>query len=379
MAAPKEIDIDQLIPDDKNANKGTKKGSELIEKSFKELGAGCSVLLDKNNRLIAGNKSTDAARKAGIKKVRIIETDGTELIAVKRTDVDLDSKQGRELAIADNSSALASIEFDYQVLEEIAELEGVELQEWGIDESFTKADVKDDNYVPDFNIETDIVFGDLFELKRGDLKHRLLCGDSTDTDLVSLLMNGEKADLVFTDPDFSMPIELMIEVYDTSLVFSKGIGFWLGSDKQVVKLANHDFENFSKCFVQDFRNATILSNDQPMTRTVLIAQMGRKKMNNLHDAFSTLLQIPTDRVTEQHKLTPMSKKIELPYQFIIHFTQERELVLDFFGHSGSTMVAAHQTNRRCNMIEIEPRFCQVIINRMKEFDPEIEITRINRK
>lgn len=379
MAAPKEIDIDQLIPDDKNANKGTKKGSELIEKSFKELGAGRSVLLDKNNRLIAGNKSTDAARKAGIKKVRIIETDGTELIAVKRTDVDLDSKQGRELAIADNSSALASIEFDYQVLEEIAELEGVELQEWGIDESFTKADVKDDNYVPDFNIETDIVFGDLFELKRGDLKHRLLCGDSTDTDLVSLLMNGEKADLVFTDPDFSMPIELMIEVYDTSLVFSKGIGFWLGSDKQVVKLANHDFENFSKCFVQDFRNATILSNDQPMTRTVLIAQMGRKKMNNLHDAFSTLLQIPTDRVTEQHKLTPMSKKIELPYQFIIHFTQERELVLDFFGHSGSTMVAAHQTNRRCNMIEIEPRFCQVIINRMKEFDPEIEITRINRK
>lgn len=379
MAAPKEIDIDQLIPDDKNANKGTKKGSELIEKSFKELGAGRFVLLDKNNRLIAGNKSTDAARKAGIKKVRIIETDGTELIAVKRTDVDLDSKQGRELAIADNSSALASIEFDYQVLEEIAELEGVELQEWGIDESFTKADVKDDNYVPDFNIETDIVFGDLFELKRGDLKHRLLCGDSTDTDLVSLLMNGEKADLVFTDPDFSMPIELMIEVYDTSLVFSKGIGFWLGSDKQVVKLANHDFENFSKCFVQDFRNATILSNDQPMTRTVLIAQMGRKKMNNLHDAFSTLLQIPTDRVTEQHKLTPMSKKIELPYQFIIHFTQERELVLDFFGHSGSTMVAAHQTNRRCNMIEIEPRFCQVIINRMKEFDPEIEITRINRK
>lgn len=158
MAAPKEIDIDQLIPDDKNANKGTKKGSELIEKSFKELGAGRFVLLDKNNRLIAGNKSTDAARKAGIKKVRIIETDGTELIAVKRTDVDLDSKQGRELAIADNSSALASIEFDYQVLEEIAELEGVELQEWGIDESFTKADVKDDNYVPDFNIETDIVF-----------------------------------------------------------------------------------------------------------------------------------------------------------------------------------------------------------------------------
>jgi len=379
MAAPKEIDIDQLIPDDKNANKGTKKGSELIEKSFQELGAGRSVLLDKNNRLIDGNKSTDAARKAGIKKVRIIETDGTELIAVKRTDVDLDSKQGRELAIADNSSALASIEFDYQVLEEIAELEGVELQEWGIDESFTKADVKDDNYVPDFNIETDIVFGDLFELKRGDLKHRLLCGDSTDTDLVSLLMNGEKADLVFTDPDFSMPIELMIEVYDTSLVFSKGIGFWLGGDKQVVKLANHDFENFSKCFVQDFRNATILSNDQPMTRTVLIAQMGRKKMNNLHDAFSTLLQIPTDRVSEQHKLTPMSKKIELPYQFIIHFTQERELVLDFFGHSGSTMVAAHQTNRRCNMIEIEPRFCQVIINRMKEFDPEIEITRINRK
>ena len=96
------INIEELVQDDHNLNKGTKEGQRLMERSFRELGAGRSILVDRDGRIIAGNKSQRAAIAAGIKRVRVIETEGDELIAVKRTDLSLDSKEGRELAYADN-------------------------------------------------------------------------------------------------------------------------------------------------------------------------------------------------------------------------------------------------------------------------------------
>ena len=96
------INIEELIQDDHNFNKGTEAGQKLMEKSFKELGAGRSILVDRDGRIISGNKSQKGAMAAGIQKVRVIETTGDELIAVKRTDLSLDSKEGREMAYADN-------------------------------------------------------------------------------------------------------------------------------------------------------------------------------------------------------------------------------------------------------------------------------------
>ena len=93
------VDIRDIIPDDHNFNKGTEKGREMIEKSFRELGAGRSILLDKNNRIIAGNKSQQAAIATGITKVRIIDTEGDEIVAVRRRDVD--SAEGRKMAYLD--------------------------------------------------------------------------------------------------------------------------------------------------------------------------------------------------------------------------------------------------------------------------------------
>ena len=92
------VDIDSLQQDTRNFNLGTEQGQQLMEKSFSELGAGRSILVDKNGNIIAGNKSQKAAKAAGIKKVRIIETTGDELVAVKRTDIDIDSAEGRKMA-----------------------------------------------------------------------------------------------------------------------------------------------------------------------------------------------------------------------------------------------------------------------------------------
>lgn len=133
MEQQNTIDIETLIQDQHNFNRGTEEGGRLMEKSLKELGAGRSILIDKDGNIIAGNKTQLAAIKAGIKKVRVIESDGTELIAVKRTDVEIDSKQGRELALADNLTTQINLSWDNAELTQVADEQGIELQDWGID------------------------------------------------------------------------------------------------------------------------------------------------------------------------------------------------------------------------------------------------------
>ncbi|TWW09538.1 hypothetical protein E3A20_13350 [Planctomyces bekefii] len=126
----KKTTIKDLIPDDKNFNKGSEFGNALIEKSFRKFGAGRSILIDKNNRVIAGNKSLENFSSIGLEDVQIVESDGKKLIAVRRNDIDLDSPEGREMALADNASAKANIVFDAELIE--AEVGEAVCVEWGI-------------------------------------------------------------------------------------------------------------------------------------------------------------------------------------------------------------------------------------------------------
>ena len=127
----KKVKLSDLKPDDKNFNKGSEFGNSLIEKSFRKFGAGRSILIDKNNLIIAGNKSVENAMAIGMDDLQIVESDGTKIIAVKRTDIDLDSPEGREMALADNASAKANIVFDAEVIE--AELGEAVCVEWAVD------------------------------------------------------------------------------------------------------------------------------------------------------------------------------------------------------------------------------------------------------
>ena len=132
MEQEKIINIEELVQDEHNFNKGTDEGGKLMERSFKEMGAGRSVLIDKHGKIIAGNKSQKAAIAAGIKRVRVIETTGDELIAVKRTDLDIDSKEGRQMALADNATTKINLVYDHQELEaSMLELD-LDPNEWGV-------------------------------------------------------------------------------------------------------------------------------------------------------------------------------------------------------------------------------------------------------
>ena len=132
MATIKEGKITELIQDDRNLNKGTERGQQLIEKSLRQFGAGRSVLIDKNNRIIAGNKTHANAEAVGLDDVIIVETDGTKLVAVKRTDIDLDSKEGREMALADNATVKVDLEWDAEELNAVAYDFGIDAEEWDV-------------------------------------------------------------------------------------------------------------------------------------------------------------------------------------------------------------------------------------------------------
>lgn len=186
------VSIDDLVNDDHNFNRGTEEGQRLMERSFEELGAGRSVLLDRDNRLIAGNKSKDTARKKGIKRVIIVDTEGDELVAVRRKDVTLDSKKGRQLALADNATTQVNLSWDEAELTSMADEYGIDIDEWCVDlpdvEGATEEkEAEEDDFDENKDaVETICQHGNLWQL--GD--HRLMCGDSTKVDDVKRLMMG---------------------------------------------------------------------------------------------------------------------------------------------------------------------------------------------
>jgi len=123
--------ITDLEFDNLNFNKGTNFGKSLMNKSLSKFGAGRSILIDKNNRIIAGNKTAEEFAEIGLENIQIVETDGKTLIAVRRNDIDLDSPEGREFALADNQTAKTNIDFDFELIE--TEIDKETQIEWGFD------------------------------------------------------------------------------------------------------------------------------------------------------------------------------------------------------------------------------------------------------
>ena len=123
--------IDELIYDKRNCNLGTEEGMLLLDKSVDCLGLGRSVLVDKNNNVIAGNKTLETAVRNGIKKIKVVETTGDRIVAVRRTDLDLDSKEGREMALADNAISASNLRWDTEQIAELSKEFNLDQGRWG--------------------------------------------------------------------------------------------------------------------------------------------------------------------------------------------------------------------------------------------------------
>jgi len=389
----KKLKITDLTPDDKNFNKGSEFGNSLIEKSFRKFGAGRSILIDKNNRIIAGNKSIENAAALGMDDIEVIESDGTKIIAVKRTDIDLDSEIGREMALADNASAKANIVFDAELIEaEVGEAVAVE---WGIElEKEIPIAEEDDFDVPN-EIQTDIVLGDLFEIG----EHRLLCGSSTNADDVVKLMNGNKANMVFTDPPYG--VSYVGGVIHGNKINTNHKRDMLKNDEidvyaDFISLLPLVIDNGALYIFYATRNSYELFKPLKENGIDIMAVLAWIKINtgyadmnshykNRYEPFvyckigqktnfigatteNTTWEIEKDR---DNKLHPTQKPISVPSRAIGN--HNAEIIADLFSGSGSTMVAAHQLKRKCFGMELDPKYCQVIIDRMIKLDSTLEI------
>jgi len=200
------VPITELVLDEKNANKGTKRGRELLGRSLGKYGAGRSVVLDRHNRVIAGNKTIEAARAAGMKSISVIETDGSSLVAVQRGDLDLKrDKKARELAIADNRVSEVDLEWNPEVLASL----DVDLEQfWNEGElSALLTDFRSDELsAPDPKLDQAAKLQKKWKTERGQIwgigRHRLMCGDSANASDVRALMDGKTAKLRATDPPY---------------------------------------------------------------------------------------------------------------------------------------------------------------------------------
>ena len=167
MAGVIETKLDALVPDNRNFNKGTEFGGHLIEKSLREFGIGRGIVVDKNNRIIAGNKTTENCADIGLDKVVIVETTGDTLVVTKRTDIDIDTPKGRGMALADNATGAANLEWDKPVMMETAELMDIDLSDWGI--HFAETENKEDDKPKEKKISNNI----LIECKSSGEQERL--------------------------------------------------------------------------------------------------------------------------------------------------------------------------------------------------------------
>lgn len=371
--------ISDLKFDDKNFNKHTEYGMSLLEKSLRELGAGRSILLDKDNNIIAGNGIVEAAGSVGLENVKIIETTGDEIVAVKRTDMTIDSKEGREMALADNATANADLSWDEDTIKEQTEKWDFDTSDWGMNFNFDKDTEVEEDEVPEANENEPAKskLGEVYHLGN----HRLMCGDSTDAGSVAILMDGQKADMVFTDPPYGINIVgdngkvgagnlATNRVYskviadDTTETAEKSYGILKSLSSKMIIWGGNYFVNFL-----DFSDGWIIWDKRGDMNSNNFAD-GEMAWCSFHTPVRIYKQLWNGMIREgehENRVHPTQKPVKMLGEILKDFTKDGEIILDVFGGSGSTLIACEQLGRKRYMMELDPKYCDVIRKRYWKF------------
>lgn len=409
--ALRTMPIAQLVLDDKNANKGMKRGRELLEASLEKYGAGRSVVVDRHNRVIAGNKTVEAARAAGVASITVIETDGTSLVAVQRGDLDLKKdKKARELAVADNRVGELDLEWNPEVL---ASLDADLSQFWRENElnALLKGfrDINAD--APEPKLDQAAQLQKKWKTKLGQIwqigHHRLMCGDSSNAGDVSALMNGRTAKLCATDPPYLVS-------YDAKNHPSKGFSDgknkdWKGryADKSKAEPLGPFYEAFLRqalafceenaaiyvwhasqrqievekamreCGILVHQQIIWVKNKPVLTHSFYMWQhepcffgwkQGHKPKRNEGDFPTTVWQIDVPVLPGVESRHPTEKPLKLFTTPILLHTQPGDVCFEPFSGSGTHLCAAENVGRCCFAMEIEPAFVAVALERLAEMN-----------
>ena len=354
------------------------------------------IVVNDDMIVLGGNMRLKACIHAGLKEVPIIKVS------------DLTEQEQKQFIIKDNVSGG---EWDWNMLAN--EWDAEELDAWGLDvPDFGKElEAEEDDFdAPEGGIETDIVLGDLFEIG----EHRLLCGDSTDSDAVAKLMDGKKADMAFTSPPYNAGksealsgnthttdnkyneyndnqkqsdyLDLLTGFTNNAILHSEylicNIQSLAGNKIALIEYLYNYKDNFIDVAIWDKGHGAPAMAENVMTSAweYMFFISSKEKASRAIPKAKFRGTVPNiyrgkpNRNNEFSSVHAATFPIDLP-EWALQFTKENNIILDQFLGTGTTMVAAYQLNRKCYGMELDPKYCQVIIDRMRKLDPTIKIKR----
>jgi len=370
----KTVKIASLLADPANARKHDTKNIDAIKASLKQFGQRKNIVV-RDGIIIAGNGTVEAAKQLGWDDITIAVAD------------DMSATEAKAFALADNRTAELAVWDDDVLGEQLQALyeDGYAIADIGFDwEDNNKAGGggnTDEDEIPE-------VEENFFGVKRGDIwqlgDHRLMCGDSTSKDDVDRLMNGEKADMVFTDPPYGIDLDTdYTKMGDKALKHRKVEG---------------DLEYFEPKFIFDLfgyckeiflfganyycwslpRNGSWVCWDKRSQGEDRIGMMDNSFGSDIELCWSkkkhkmTIARVlrPTGYFvakTDERYVHPTQKPVALAEWFFDRWGKDKNLVVDLFLGSGSTLIACEKTNRKCYGSEIDAHYCSVIIKRWQDY------------
>lgn len=400
------VDIESIKPYKNNAKTHPREQIDQIKKSIEEFGMDDPIGIWKDE-IVEGHGRLIACKELGMKQVPIIRLDH------------LTDEQRKAYTLAHNKLTMNS-DFDLDILnQELMSIDGIDMSEFGFDLGFEEKEYEIiEDEVPEAPSEPKSKLGEIYQL--GD--HRLMCGDSTNINDVNKLMDGAVADLVVTDPPYNVAIEnsqgmtiqndnmgssqflsFLTEAFNClneSLKFGGAFYVWFASrehinfetalnnnglqvrqeliwNKNALILGRSDYqwkhepclygwkEGATHYFVDDRSQTTVIEDNKPD-----IKKMKKEEMQKLLEEIysdkvsSTIINEDKPVVNDLH---PTMKPIKLIARLVNNSSRAGELVLDLFGGSGSTLITCEQLNRKCYMMEYDPVYVDVIIERWEKF------------
>jgi DNA modification methylase len=370
------LSVEKLIPYAKNSRTHSAEQVAQIAASIKEFGFNNPVLIDEDNGIIAGHGRVMAAQKLGLQAVPCIRL------------AHLSDTQRKAYVIADNRLALNAGWDDQMLTLELQELDGedFDLSLLGFEADELNAllnpiketeGLTDEDAVPEVPEEPKTKPGDIYQLGR----HRLMCGDSTSIDAVEKLMDGQKADMVFTDPPYGVDYkginndskdgleDLLRGSFGNYFAVSKSGAaiYCFHSDRcaDIFHSVFREFFHFSSMIIWAKNSLTLSQTDyQSQHEPCLYGWMN----NGSHSWYSDRKQTSVWRFDKEKVVghtTP--KPVALIEKAVTNSSKGGDLVIDLFGGSGSTMIACEKLGRTNFSMELDPKYCDVIVKRWEEF------------
>lgn len=375
------VPLTSLTPDPLNARKHNRRNIDAIKASLSKFGQRKPIVVTNDGTVIAGNGTLEAATSLGWKE-----------ISIARAPEEWDENTVRAYALADNQTG-ALAEWEDEILNTALEdltSEGWDIAELGFDLNIdvTEPLNGDLDDVPEAPVTPKTQLGDIYQLG----KHRLMCGDSTDPVIIGILMNGQKADMVLTDPPYGMFLDTDWSDIKGSLKsagaksntsgkkYDKVIGDHEDFTPELITTIFNNFALTKEMFIfgadyfaellPDKNDGSWLVWDKrkPSQENAIGAEFEliwskfkHKRRVLRHDWFGFLSS--NNALEARNRVHPTQKPSSLIIDILTQWSKDEQNIVDLYGGSGTTLIACEKTNRICYMMELDPKYVDVIITR----------------